>query len=95
MTRLTDHGHLPPPLLSPLLANTHPSCLLLPLLDVVCQEDYVDAYRASMTRLADHWRMEAERQAEMSRHAGSAESVAKAQALQVRRGGRIMTHCIL
>ncbi len=48
------------------------------------QNEYVDELSASVQKLADHWKKEAEKQAELGRKAGSAEFVARAEKMQVR-----------
>ena len=45
----------------------------------------MDNLSASVQKLADHWRDEATRQADLGRKAGSAEYVAKAEQIQVMR----------
>ena len=52
------------------------------------QDEYVDELSASVRKLADHWKHEAEKQAELGRKAGSADFVAKAERIQVRGGTR-------
>ena len=43
----------------------------------------MDELSSSVHKLADHWRHEAERQADLGRKAGSADYVAKAEKVQV------------
>lgn len=45
------------------------------------QDEYVETLNSSVQKLADHWKKEAEKQAEIGRLAGSSEFVAKAQRL--------------
>ena len=45
------------------------------------QDEYVDTLNSSVQKLADHWKKEAEKQAEIGRLAGSSEFVARAEKL--------------
>eukprot|EP00955_Chlamydomonas_euryale_P022359 236166-Chlamydomonas_euryale.AAC.1 len=47
------------------------------------QDKYVEELSSSVYELANHWKAEAERQAQLSRTAGSAEFVARNEKLQV------------
>ena len=58
--------------------------VITPFTPPTLQDDYVEDLSSSVQKLADHWKAEAERQAELGRKAGSAEYVAQAERMQVR-----------
>lgn len=53
------------------------------MVQIIIQEEYVEAMNESMSKLAQHWKEEAERQMALATKAGATETLARLAQLEV------------